>query len=261
MSNADYDTGDSVRERLRATLGERTTGLVVALLLEALLILVLITLGRSTEPPKPEPEIVTAVNASAEPDPVPEPKPEDPQAPATSTRPVPQTAEPLPTPPQPVPPRPSPVPLLRNLPNFDLARTPPGPTRQEPKPQTYGPSDNAFAGDSKRVGTAPNGEPMYAAEWYTEPDDTMLANYLSTSQGPGWGLIACRTVPEWRVEDCVAIGEYPERSNIARSVLAAAWEFQVRPPRLRGRNMYGSWVRIRIDYNLRRQPDFGEPGR
>jgi protein TonB len=251
-----------MRDRLRATLGQRATGAVVALVLEALLLLALLTLSQSKEPPKPDPVVVTTVNASEEPEQSPEPKPEaeQPKDASPSVQPVPQPVEPLPTPPQPLPPPPAPIPLRRDLPSFDLARLPQAPAAPAAKPQSYGPQDNGFAGDSKRVGTAPNGEPMYAAEWYQEPDDTMLANYLSTAQGPGWGLIACRTVPQWRVEDCVAIGEYPERSNIARSVLAAAWEFRVRPPRLRGRNMYGEWVRIRIDYDIqRRQPLGYEP--
>jgi protein TonB len=100
------------------------------------------------------------------------------------------------------------------------------------------------------VGTAPNGEPLYAASWYERPRREALAAYLSTSRGPGWGLIACRTAPGYRVEDCVGLGEYPEGSQIMRSVLAAAWEFRVRPPRLGGRSMVGSWVRIRIEYGM-----------
>ena len=118
--------------------------------------------------------------------------------------------------------------------------------------RAYGPADtrSAASRDSERVGTAPNGEPLYAAEWYREPDDDMLRSYLSTARGPGWGLIACRTAPDYRVEDCVGLGEYPEGSQIKRSVLAAAWEFRVRPPRLGGRPLIGSWVRIRIDYDL-----------
>ena len=106
--------------------------------------------------------------------------------------------------------------------------------------------------DTERVGTAPNGEPLYAAEWYREPSDDMLRAYLSTAHGPGWGLIACRTAPDYRVEDCVPIDEYPEGSQINRSVLAAAWEFRVRPPRRGGQPLVGSWVRIRIDYEIHR---------
>jgi protein TonB len=102
------------------------------------------------------------------------------------------------------------------------------------------------------VGTAPNGEPLYAAAWYRKPEDKMLGDYLSTARGPGWGLIACRTAPGFRVEDCVGIGEYPQGSQIMRSVLAAAWEFRVRPPQRGGVPLVGSWVQIRIDYGIRR---------
>jgi protein TonB len=107
--------------------------------------------------------------------------------------------------------------------------------------------------DSERVGTAPNGEPMYAAAWYREPRPDQLRAYLSTASGPGWGLIACRTAPDYRVEDCVGIDEYPTGSQITRAVLAAAWEFRVRPPRVGGRSLVGSWVRIRIDYSIERR--------
>jgi protein TonB len=103
--------------------------------------------------------------------------------------------------------------------------------------------------DTERVGTAPNGQPLYAAEWYREPDHAMMRSYLSGANGPGWGLIACRTAPDFRVEDCVGLGEYPQGSQIMRSALAAAWEFRVRPPRRGGQVLVGSWVRIRIDYH------------
>jgi protein TonB len=121
----------------------------------------------------------------------------------------------------------------------------------------FGPPDLRPKGppDSVRVeGTGPNGEPLYGAQWYREPYDDELAGYLSTARGPGWGLIACRTVPRFRVEDCVIVGESPRGSGIANAVLQAAWQFQVRPPRVGGRDRYGEWVRIRIDYQQER-PD------
>ena len=49
----------------------------------------------------------------------------------------------------------------------------------------------------------------------------------------------------------MAIDEYPQKSNIARAVLAAAWQFRVRPPRRGGRVLIGEWVGIRIDYGIR----------
>lgn len=105
----------------------------------------------------------------------------------------------------------------------------------------------------ERVGSAPNGAPLYAAQWYREPYPDELHGYLSTANGPGWGLINCRTASEFRVEDCVAIDEYPQGSGIARAILAAAWQFRVRPPRIGGVSKIGEWVRIRITYDLCRK--------
>ena len=126
-----------------------------------------------------------------------------------------------------------------------LATPPVAPARRRGK---MGPPDTRPASDTPRVdGSGPNGEPLYAASWYREPYDSELSGYLSTASGPGWGLIACRTVADFRVDDCVGLDEYPDGSNITRAVLAAAWQFRVRPPRLGGRLQVGEWVRIRIE--------------
>jgi len=105
-------------------------------------------------------------------------------------------------------------------------------------------------GDSERVGTAPNGEPLYAAEWYREPTNQELATYMPKTmpEGGGWGLIACRTVERFHVDDCVELGQGPPGSHLAGAVRQAAWQFLVRPPRVGGKVMVGEWVRIRIDY-------------
>lgn len=105
-------------------------------------------------------------------------------------------------------------------------------------------------GDSDRVGTAPNGEPLYAAEWYREPTDTELGAYLPKNmpEEGGAGLVACRTAPGYRVEDCVELGSFPPGSHLGGAVRQAAWQFKVRPPRIGGKPLTGTWVRIRIDY-------------
>ena len=114
-----------------------------------------------------------------------------------------------------------------------------------------GPADSGRRGspDSEVVGRAPDGSPLYAAQWYRRPYQSELSGYLSTAQAPGWGLIACKTAPEWRVEDCEILGESPQGSQIGRSALAASWQFLVRPPRIDGEYQVGAWVRIRIDYS------------
>lgn len=105
-------------------------------------------------------------------------------------------------------------------------------------------------GDSRAVGTAPNGEPLYAAEWYREPTDQELAFYRPKRipPGGGYGVIACRTIARYRVDDCIEVGSGPAGAGFGRAVLNAAWQFQVRPPRKGGKELVGTWVRIRIDY-------------
>jgi len=109
-------------------------------------------------------------------------------------------------------------------------------------------------GDSAKVGTAPNGQPLYAAEWYRRPTDRELGAYLPKNmpEGGGWGLVACRTVEQYRVEDCIELGNSPPGSHLAGAVRQAAWQFRVRPPRVGGKSMVGTWVQIRIDYAVQR---------
>ena len=247
-------------ERVRNGAGRRALGLGLAFLIEVLLALLLLTLGRE-EPPGVEDERPTVVSliVPESPEEAPETRRSEPERraeePGETRRPEPSE----PRPPQPAEAAPAPAaPALLPM-RWEL--TPPAAlprNTERPAPPArplYGPPDNRSPAmrDTERVGTAPNGEPLYAAEWYREPDGDMMRSYLSTARGPGWGLIACRTAPDYRVEDCVALGEYPEGSQISRSALAAAWEFRVRPPRRGGQPLVGSWVRIRIDYGLGRR--------
>jgi len=242
-----------ISERFKTGFGRRAVGVAAALVLELLLLLGLLTLSQGiTAPGEPE---ITEVDLRAEdyaeaPPDQPEPQPET----ARQSEPTPQPIE-APSPAV----QPAPLPPPRIL----LPTAPPAPTPEEaPRPPKPGvvvgpvqgpPNTGAPAmGDSERVGTAPNGEPLYAARWYREPRDDELRGYLSTANGPGYGLIACRTAPNYRVEDCVALAETPG-SMINRAVLAAAWQFKVRPPRLGGKVLVGSWVRIRIDYTIHQE--------
>ena len=251
-------------ERFRTTAGRRALGLAVAVLIEMLILALLLTLGREAQPGVSDerPTVVTFV-ASEVAEKAPEPsRPEARQRPAERPdvqRPQPDTPRPPqpPAPATPTPPAP-PAPSIILPMHWQLAPSSPL-SRDSDRPATparpvYGPVNNPSPAmrDTERVGTAPNGEPLYAAAWYREPSPAMLRDYLSTARGPGWGLIACRTAPDYRVEDCVPLEEFPEGSQINRSVLAATWEFRVRPPRRGGQVLVGSWVRIRIDYGIDR---------
>jgi len=240
--------------------GRRAAGIIFVVVIHALLLLLFLSLAppvlrqkvvdmvtfNISEPPAPKAESV-----DAEPESAPEPE--------LATPPQETPAEPTPTPPD--------QPAIEIAPEITeavkLAPAPPvaqpAPPKAAPPKRVFGPPDlrsrRMMSADSERVdGTGPNGEPLYAASWYREPYDDELRGFLSTAQGPGWGLIACRTAPNYRVEDCVIVGEYPQGSRIARSVLAASWQFRVRPPQIGGRPQVGEWVRIRIDYELRPQP-------
>ncbi len=104
------------------------------------------------------------------------------------------------------------------------------------------------AGDSEEVGRGPNGEVLYAAEWARRPTDAELGGYLPRNAPDGFGLVACKTIPDNRVDDCIELDQYPHGSHLAAAVRQAAWQFRVRPPRKNGKPLIGSWVQIRIDY-------------
>ena len=105
-------------------------------------------------------------------------------------------------------------------------------------------------GDSEVVGKGPNGEALYAAEWAREPTDAEIAGYWPRGTS-GWGLVACKTVANDRVDDCQELDQHPAGSHLAAAVRQMAWQFRVRPPRKGGRALIGAWVRILIETDVR----------
>lgn len=241
-------------------------GLVLALLVEALLVLVVLTLGSAIDQHKAKTVTMTSIAFRETPaKKQSKDEQEEAKAPQVSPaeRPTPRQAATQPAQATPAEPAQPPPPALiqispKEMASSNIAAPPkaPGPVAVI-KRGTMGPVDTGGAtayADTARVGTAPNGQPLYAAAWVREPYDDEMAGYLQTATGPGWGLIACRTVPDFRVEDCVKLDEYPTGSNIARAALGAAWQYKVRPPRLGGVYKVGEWVRIKIEYGTRRKP-------
>lgn len=103
------------------------------------------------------------------------------------------------------------------------------------------------AGDTEVVGTGPHGEVLYNAEWARRPTNAELAGYMPANVHEGFGLVACKTIPGDRVEDCEELDQTPG-SRLASAVRQAAWQFRVRPPRKNGVPLIGSWVKILITY-------------
>ncbi|WP_257215024.1 hypothetical protein [Sphingomonas sp. R-74633] len=124
-------------------------------------------------------------------------------------------------------------------------------------------SDNATAdagggggaGDTPTAGRkGRHGETLYVAEWYREPRNSELSPYINENRAryPGFGLVACRTVARYKVEDCYELDE-TRGTGFAGSVRQAAFQFLVRPPRVGNKLMVGEWVAIRIDYTQTRR--------
>lgn len=225
----------------RPPLRRRASGFALALAVELVLVLVLATLGRfAPEAKKASDALVvdflpeshsrqsaTQVHSAQKP------------VAHSSTKPLPKPppivlpAKPTIAVPPPAPPQPSP---LLEMSSAEMAAAD---IRNLPK---------GSAGDSEVVGTGPHGETLYRAEWARHPTDAELGGYLPANAPDGFGLIACRTIANDRVDDCIELDQEPRGSHLASAVRQAAWQFRIRPPRRNGVPLVGSWVSIRIDY-------------
>ena len=249
-------------ERLRERFRERGTAFVLALAIEILIVLLLIfmaptlpgidkgkspnvfgiDLGSSDDAQEATPQKQQKQQAkSGKPQPTP-PKPVEPP---------PQDKPPLPEPPVELPPN-----FLRmtraEYRAADIAgkgREPSAATDSGEAAVAKSGSSGRMPGDSDVVGKAPNGEPLYAAEWYRRPTQAELSAYLPRGwASEGVGVVACRTVARYHVEDCKLLAQSPPGAGYGNAVLQSAWQFLVRPPRVGGKEMVGSWVSIKIDY-------------
>ncbi|OYY91955.1 MAG: hypothetical protein B7Y45_00195 [Sphingomonas sp. 28-66-16] len=236
------DESDDRRQPLR----QRLAGLLFALAIEALLILALVLSGQKLFQGGKPVEGLKTFDVVAKPD----------TEPSKSQKTVKRRTPPTPprtTPPPaaPVPPTPlGPIPGLLVISREDYARSDIGKIRSAPA-EVAAASEGA-EGDSVATGKAPNGEPLYNAEWYREPTDAEMRFYMPQGLRSGSALIACKTARNYRVEDCVILGDDPPGTGLARGVREAAWQFRVRPPRKGGNDIIGAWVRIRFDLVERR---------
>ena len=223
----------------RAPLSRRASGIALALAVNLLLLLVLLSLrGAGPEKQKVSSTLIVDMLPEAHDAAPPSPSHER-QAARALTQPTPAPKPPpvaLPVKPTITQPQQSGLLELSkaDLAASDIAHLPRG--------------GDGSAGDSQEVGRGPSGQVLYAAEWARHPTDAELGGYLPKNAPDGWGLVACKTIPGDRVEDCEEIDQRPLGSHLASAVRQAAWQFRVRPPRRNGKELVGSWVRIRIDY-------------
>lgn len=243
----------------RASRPRRAAAFLLAVAIEVLLLLLFFTLNfRDRERPEFEGGRLTTFDISAESEQDRSSTPQREETEQTVQVRPPRPAPPIPAPKVELPERPlDMIEVTREVYQASdiskLGSNAPGYVRSAER----GAASGRSPGDSQRVGTAPDGQPLYAAEWHREPTDTELAAYLPRTMpdGGGWGLIACKTASQYRVIDCVELGQAPAGSHLAGAVRQAAWQFKVRPPRVGGKALVGEWVRIRISYE---RPSAGE---
>ncbi|VVT07895.1 conserved hypothetical protein [Sphingomonas sp. EC-HK361] len=246
MPAASYLSGSN---RERTPLRRRILSLSLAIAAHVLVVLLLLRLAPSlTPPPKGETSLSTF-------DALPAAAPAEQHAKATTkaqakrgepTKTSPKTA---PTePPPPAPPVKAPLLLPGGMELFDAADISKLGSKSDD-----GARGNADSGKESVAaygpGEGPGGVRLYNAEWYREPTNAELTGYMPPGGPPiGFGLIACQTVPDFRVENCRALAESPAGSGVARALRLAAWQFRVKPPRVGGKQMIGAWVRIKITF-------------
>jgi len=222
----------------RPPLRRRASGLALAIAVNLLLFLIMLSLGVRLPTPKGG-SAALVVNLL--------PQSDKAETEASKTEPLrPKAHRPIPKPPPIILPAKPTIRVEKPLPMIELSKEEYAATDVGALPKANAASSTAE--DSKAIGRGPNGEVLYAAEWAREPTDQELAFYLPRDAPEGYGLIACKTYPQNRVDDCIALESHPANSHLARAVLNAAWQFKVRPPRRNGKPMIGEWVEIKIDY-------------
>jgi hypothetical protein len=245
----------------RAELRRKSAGLAIALLLEALLIMAILSLSMRSAGPETGKRGLSTFSLNAESDSKAADKSET-ETPVTKEQQrnfVPPIPKPLLPPVNPVkapPPSPDFIKVSKSeFDEMDLSKLPT--------------SGSAGAGDSKGSGQGnkgqmgpglmgpglgPGGAQLYPVAWLREPYDSELRPYLAAARSVPNGAtadIACRMIENNRVENCQIIGENPRGTGLAQALRKAAWQFLVKPPRIDNKPQLGVWVRIHFDFGAK----------
>lgn len=225
----------------RSILRRRATGIVLTLAVELLLLLLFLTLGPTPIGNGRDDRSLSTFNIA--PDKAADKEKAKTKQKDKAKQPEKDRTPPVTPPPAPpVPPVLGPIPGLLVLSKSDYAAADIGKIKSTPAD----PGEGSSAGDSVAIGSGPNGEPLYRAEWYREPRQAELQFYYPKTFREGSALIVCKTVERYHVNNCRILGEDPPGTGLARGMVNAAWQFLVRPPRKGGQPLIGTWVSIEI---------------
>ncbi|MFM9851297.1 MAG: hypothetical protein ACKVOJ_00620 [Sphingomonadaceae bacterium] len=239
----------------------RIAGWAIALLIEVLIIIALLSLGQQSFGPADRDSTLSTFTVGPDAPAKPEPKRE-----TTKAAPKPEVQQPIQPPPPPRPPTivppvkvvtpPSPNKGFIELSKDDLAAGDIG--KLGAKSGAKSASTSGPAAGVIGPGQGPGGEPIYNVEWVREPTDAELAPYFEQARSRPAGaraVIACRMIANNRVENCQSLGETPPGTGLARALRLASWQFRVRPPRIGDKPQLGVWVRIIFDFTEPAKPD------
>ena len=248
----------------RDALRRRGIGLFIALLLEALIILAILSLSMRAGGPLGGPRGLSTFSLEAEAESSPADKSEAqtlvPQKQqSTVTPPIPKPLLPPVNPVNAPPPNPDFIKVSKSeFDAMDLSKLPAGGGSGSGDSKGSGQGPKGMMGP----GLGPGGAQLYPVAWLREPYDSELAPYLAAVKRvpPGASAdIACRMAEHNRVENCQIIGETPRGTGLAKALRLAAWQFLVKPPRIDNKPQLGVWVRIHFDFGVKAVEGNGTP--
>ena len=241
----------------RDDIKRRGIGFVIALLLEAIIIIAILSLsmraggpaagsrGLSTFSLEAEAESAASADKSETKTPVAK------KVESEVTPPIPKPLLPPINPVKVPPPNPDFIKVSKSeFDAMDLSKLPAGGASGSGEGKGSGQGSKGMMGP----GLGPGGAQLYPVAWLREPYESELAPYLAAIKRipPGASAdIACRMAAYNRVENCQIIAENPRGTGLAKALRLAAWQFLVKPPRIDNKPQLGVWVRIHFDFGVK----------
>jgi hypothetical protein len=247
VQESDWEAGE---------LRRRGVGLAIALLLEALFIIAILSLSMRSGGPEAGKRGLSTFSLEAEAESASADKSEA-ETPVTKEQqrnvnpPIPKPLLPPVNPVKAPPPSPDFIKVSKSdFDAMDLSKLPAGGSTGADDSKGSGQANKGMMGP----GLGPGGAQLYPVAWLREPYDSELSPYLAGIKrvSPGASAdIACRMVERNRVENCQIIGENPRGTGLAQALRKAAWQFLVKPPRIDNKPQLGVWVRIHFDFGVK----------